>query len=81
MSGILEPPKIIVQTLSINNYRYALSNFIPHTSVMYGIDCFNDNILIKSIVGVLEGEQYKEWTNDVWLDQFIKQKIEELPGV
>ena len=81
MSGTIQPPKIIVATLTINNYRYALSNFIPHTSVVYGIDCFNDTTLVKSITGILEGEQYKEWTTDDWLDRFIKQKVEELPDV
>ena len=81
MSGTIDPPKIIVATLTINNYRYALSNFIPHTSVVYGIDCFNDTTLVKSITGLLEGEQYKEWTTDDWLDRFIKQKVEELPDV
>lgn len=81
MSGTIDPPKVIVQTIRINNYRYALSNFIPHTSVMYGIDCFQDMTLVKSIVGLLEGEQYKEWTTDEWLDRFIKQKVEEQPDV
>jgi hypothetical protein len=81
MSGTIDPPKIIVATLTINNYRYALSNLIPHTSVVYGIDCFNDNVLVKSITGLLEGEQYKEWTTDDWLDSFIKQKVEELPDI
>ena len=81
MSGIIDPPKIIVATLTINHYRYALSNLIPHTSVVYGIDCFNDTTLVKSITGLLEGEQYKEWTTDDWLDRFIKQKVEELPDI
>jgi len=81
MSGTIDPPKIIVATLTINNYRYALSNLIPHTSVQYGIDCFNDTTLVKSITGLLEGEQYKEWMTDDWLDRFIKQKVEELPDV
>ena len=81
MSGIIDPPKIIVATLTINHYRYALSNLIPHTSVVYGIDCFNDTTLVKSITGLLEGEQYKEWTTDDWLDRFIKQKVEELSDV
>lgn len=81
MSGTIDPPKVIVQTISINNYRYALYNLVPHTSVQYGIDCFQDTTLVKSIVGLLEGEQYKEWTTDEWLDRFIKQKVEELPDV
>jgi hypothetical protein len=81
MSGTIDPPKIIVATLTINNYRYALSNLIPHTSVVYGIDCFNDDVLVKSITGLLEGDQYKEWMTDDWLDRFIKQKVEELPNV
>ena len=74
----LEPPVVIVETLTINNYKYGLGNLIPHTSVAYGIECYNDTTLVKSIIGVLEGEQYKEWTTDDWLDAFIKTKVEEL---
>jgi hypothetical protein len=47
MSGTLESPLVLVNTLTINNYKYALSNLIPHTSVAYGIDCFNDTILSR----------------------------------
>jgi len=78
MSGIVDPPKIFVESLTINNYAYALSNLKPHTSVQYSINCFNDTIYVKSINGLLEGEQYKEWTNDDWLDAFIKSKVETL---
>jgi hypothetical protein len=78
MSGLIEPPKVIVKTLSINNYRYGLSNLIPHTSVFYSIECYSDTTFVKSIQGILEGEQYKEWTTDDWLDAFIKSKIEAL---
>ena len=78
MSGIIEPPKIIVKTLEINSYKYVLYNLIPHTSVQYGIDCFQDTTLVTSITGLLEGEQYKEWTTDDWLDAFIRTKVEEL---
>ena len=74
----ITPHKIIVQTLSINNYTGALGNLIPHTSVAYGIECYHDTTLVKSIQGILEGEQYKEWTTDDWLDRFIKSKVEEL---
>ena len=80
-SFVVDPPKIIVETLSINNYKYALGNLIPHTSVAYGIECFHDTTLVKSIQGILEGDQYKEWTTDDWLDRFIKSKVEELPDV
>ena len=76
MSGIVEPPKIIVQTLEINRYTYTLNNLIPHTSVKYGIDCFNDTTYVKSITGIIEGEEYKEWTTDDWMDAFIKSKVE-----
>jgi len=74
----LTTPVTVVNTLTINNYRYALSNIILHTSVTYGIDCFNDNTLVKSIVGVVEGEQYREWTTDDWMDAFIKSKVDAL---
>ena len=80
-SFVVEPPKIIVETLTINNYTYALGNLIPHTSVVYGIECFHDTTLVKSIQGILEEEQYKEWTTDDWLGRFIKSKVEELPDV
>jgi len=78
MSGIVEPPKTIVEPITFNNYKYVLYNLVPHTSVQYGIDCFNDNVLVKSITGILDGEQYKEWTTDDWMDAFIKSKVEEL---
>lgn len=78
MSGTVQPPKIIVKTLEINSYKYVLYNLIPHTSVQYGIDCFQDTTLVTSITGLLEGEQYKEWTTDDWLDAFIRTKVEEL---
>ena len=76
MSGLIDPPKIIVQTLNINNYKYCLGNLIPHTSVTYNIDCYHDSTLVKSIMGVLEGEEYNAWTTDDWMEDFIKQKIE-----
>jgi hypothetical protein len=73
MSGILEPP--ITQTLSINSYVYKLSDLIPHTSVQYHIYCYNDDTLVKSIVGLLDGDQYKEWVDDDYLDNFIRSKV------
>ena len=78
MSGIVEPPKIVVETLNINNFRYTLSNIIPHTSVNYSIACYNDSRCVKVIQGLLDGEQYKEWIDDDWMDRFVKSKIEEL---
>jgi hypothetical protein len=78
MSGIIEPPKSLIETLEINNYKYVLYNLIPHTSVQYGISCFNDTMLVKTIEGIIEGEQYKEWMTDEWLDAFIKSKVEAL---
>lgn len=74
----LEPPVVIVETLTINNFRYAISNLIPHTSVQYDIYCYKDAVFVKTITGLLEGTQYKEWTTDDWLDAFIKTKVEEL---
>jgi hypothetical protein len=79
MSGIVEPPVLV--TSKINRYTYTLSDLIPHTSVLYFINCFHDDIYVKSTHGILEGEQYKEWTTDDWLDRFIRQKVEELPDV
>ena len=81
MSGIVDPPVVVVNTSTINNYRYTLSNIIPHTSVQYNIYCYNDLLLVKPLSGIIEGDQYKEWTTDDWMDIFIKSKIEELTSV
>ena len=78
MSGILDPPKNIINTLTINNYKYTLSNVIPHTSVQYDIYCYNDTVFVKFLSGIIEGDQYKEWTTDEWMDIFIKSKIDAL---
>ena len=74
----LDPPVVVVETLMINKYSYAVSNLIPHKSVQYDIYCYNNTVFVKHITGLLEGEQYKEWTTDDWLDTFIKIKVEEL---
>ena len=76
MSGIIEPPILI--TTKITRYIYNLDNLIPHTSVLYYIYCFSGDNLVNNIQGIIEGEQYKEWTNDDWLDRFIKSKVDEL---
>ena len=78
MSGIVEPPKIVIETLEINRYTYDLINLIPHTSAQYRIFCYCGDVEVKYITGLLEGEQYKEWTTDDWLDAFIKTKVEEI---
>ena len=75
---LLDPPVVVVETLTINKYSYSVSNLIPHTSVQYNIYFYNDAVYVKSITGLLEGTQYKEWTTDDWLDAFIKTKVEEL---
>lgn len=62
----------------INNYNYDLINLIPHKSVQYRIFLYNDTTLVKSITGLLEGEEYQQWVNDDWLDIFIRNKVEEL---
>jgi len=82
MSGFfsLDPPNIFVETntIKINKYSYQLSNIIPHTSVMYHIFCYNDDTEVKYISKLLDGEQYKEWLTDDWMDAFIKKKVEEI---
>lgn len=78
MSGLVDPPKTVVETLTITRYEYNLVNLIPHTSVQYCITCYNEDVYVKSLTGLLEGEQYKEWTTDEWLDAFIKSKVEAL---
>ena len=72
----LIPP--IIESISINRYVYFLSNLIPHLSVNYSIYCYNNDLLVKTILGVVDGEQYKEWTTDDWMDAFIKSKVEAL---
>jgi hypothetical protein len=81
MSGTIEPPKIILKTIEINRYTYDIINLIPHTSAQYRIFCYTDEVEVKYVTGLLEGEQYKEWTTDDWLDRFIRQKVEELSDV
>ena len=74
----LDKPITVVETTTIviNKYSYQLVNLIPHTSVVYNIWCFHDTTQVKYISGLLEGEQYKEWTTDEWMDAFIKNKVE-----
>jgi hypothetical protein len=76
----LDTEIIIVETITttINKYYYQLTNIIPHTSVIYNIFCYNDDTQVKYISGLLDGEQYKEWLTDEWMDAFIKKKVEEL---
>jgi len=76
MSGIID--KTITETLTITRYVYSVSDLIPHTSVQYHIYCYNEDTLVKSLTGLLEGDLYKEWTTDDWLDDFIKSKVESL---
>lgn len=78
MSGLIDPPKTITETLTITRYIYNLSELIPHTSVKYHIYCYNGDDFVKSFTGLLEGEQYKEWVDDDYLDAFIKSKVENL---
>jgi hypothetical protein len=81
MSGTIQPPKIILKTIEINRYTYDVINLIPHTSVQYRIFCYCGDTEIKYLTGLLEGEKYIEWTNDDWLDRFIREKVESLPDV
>lgn len=73
----LENEMVLVETntIKINKYRYAVTDLIPHTSVRYHIYCYDGSILVKHMTGLLEGEQYIEWTNDDYLDNFIKEKV------
>jgi hypothetical protein len=71
----LESEIVLIETKKINKYSYALSNLIPHTSVQYNIYYYDDNVFIKSITGLLEGQDYLDWTNDDFLDNFIKAKV------
>ena len=81
MSGTVQPPKIILKTIEINRYTYDLINLIPHTSAQYRIFCYCGDVEVKFVTGLLEGEKYIEWTNDDWLDRFIRNIVETLPDV
>jgi hypothetical protein len=72
---VLEAEIVLVETKKINKYKYVISDLIPHTSVHYDIYCFNDIVFIKQISGKLEGQEYLDWTNDDYLDNFIKAKV------
>jgi hypothetical protein len=71
----LESEIVLIETKKINNYTYILSKLIPHTSVQYDIYCHDNLVCIKQITGLLEGQDYLDWTNDDYLDTFIKAKV------
>jgi hypothetical protein len=71
----LESEIVLIETKKINKYSYALSSLIPHKSVQYNIYCYDDDVFVKSISGLLEGQDYLDWTNDDFLDAFIKAKV------
>ena len=75
MSGTIEPTKTVVETFTITRYAYAVSDLIPHTSVRYNIYCYNGDNFVKCISGIIDGIEYKEWTTDEWLDQYIRSKV------
>ena len=75
----IEPP--IVETILMNRYSYTLDELKLHTSVKYNISLYKDEYFVKYISGIIEGEQYKEWTTDDWMDAFIKSKVENLTVV
>jgi hypothetical protein len=75
MEYTLDAEIVFVETKKINKYKYNLSNLIPHVSVQYDIYCYNDDVLVKNIKGLLEGQDYLDWTNDDYLDTFIKAKV------
>ena len=81
MSGIVDPPKIIFETFKITRYMYFLSDIITHTSVSYVIHCFDGDVSVKVIRGIIEGEEYNQWTSDDWMDAYIKSKIESLTSI
>jgi hypothetical protein len=65
-------------TLKINKYRYVVVDLIPHTSVRYHIYLHEDDLLVKHVSGLLEGEQYLEWKTDDYLDRFIQSVVDKL---
>lgn len=74
----INPPIVSTTTNTINNYSYSVYNLIPHTSVQYRILLFQDNMVIKTINGLLDGDEYKAWTTDDYMDDFIKKKVDSL---
>jgi len=77
---LVDPPIEFIETkrIIINNYTYYLSNISSHKSVEYDIICYNNKEIVKTLAGLVDGEQYKEWVSDDWMDAFIKKKVEEL---
>jgi hypothetical protein len=71
----LVPEIVFVETKKINNYKYLLSELKPHISVRYDIYCYDGDAFVKNITGLLEGQDYLDWTNDDFLDAFIKAKV------
>jgi len=71
----LESEIILIETKKINKYKYFLLNLIPYTSVQYVIDCFDNDVHVKCITGLLEGQEYLDWKTDDYLDNFIKAKV------
>ena len=75
MDFTLESEIVFVETKKINRYNYRISNLIPHTSIQYDIYCYDGVLFIKQISGLLQGQDYLDWTNDDFLDNFIKAKV------
>jgi len=72
----LESEIVLIETIKINNYKYELSNFVPHDSVQYHIYCYNDDVFIKHVTGMISGQEYLDWIDDDYLDNYIKVKVQ-----
>jgi hypothetical protein len=74
----INPPIVNTTIVTMNKYTYEVYNLIPHTSVQYRILLYNDENLINTIYGLLDGDEYKAWTTDDYIDDFIKTKVDSL---
>ena len=74
----INPPIVNTTIVTMNKYTYELVNLIPHTSVEYRIFLYDDEKFIKGIDGIVDGDEYKAWTTDDYMDDFIKTKVDSL---
>lgn len=78
----LEEPIVLVETTTstITKYRYALTEFVPHTEVSFHLYCYDESDkLVKHIMGKIEGEEYIAWgADDTYIDDLMKAKVSAL---
>ena len=68
------------ETKHISHYTYAIARVILNTSVQIVLTLYshNDNRWSKNIMFVLEGEDYRKWTDDSYISEVVAKKVAEL---